>query len=76
LRVQDGAGAVKRELRQNQSGCALSGSQRSHGGAGIAPAVCARFPCSSIQLLGEKITLCGKCIEVCPHTRRYLDEGQ
>lgn len=23
--------------------------------------------------LGETITLCGKCIEVCPHTRRYLD---
>jgi epoxyqueuosine reductase QueG len=23
--------------------------------------------------LGEVITLCGKCIEVCPHTRRYLD---
>ncbi|MCI9543095.1 MAG: hypothetical protein HFE93_02720 [Acutalibacter muris] len=23
-------------------------------------------------LLGEQITLCGKCIEVCPYTRAYL----
>ena len=25
----------------------------------------------SARLLDEEITLCGKCIEVCPHTRRY-----
>jgi len=25
----------------------------------------------SSQLISEEITLCGKCIEVCPHTRRY-----
>lgn len=25
------------------------------------------------QALDKKITLCGKCIEVCPYTRRYLD---
>jgi epoxyqueuosine reductase QueG len=22
---------------------------------------------------GGGVTICGKCIEVCPHTRRYLD---
>ena len=27
----------------------------------------------SAARLGETITLCGKCIEVCPHTRRYLN---
>ncbi len=27
----------------------------------------------SARKLNEVITLCGKCIEVCPHTRRYLD---
>ena len=25
------------------------------------------------QSIGEEISLCGKCIEVCPYTRRYLD---
>lgn len=25
--------------------------------------------------LNEQITLCGKCIEVCPHTRRYLQNS-
>lgn len=25
------------------------------------------------RLLGEEITLCGKCIVVCPYTKRYLD---
>ena len=24
------------------------------------------------ELLGEQITLCGKCIETCPYTRAYL----
>lgn len=27
----------------------------------------------SANRLNETITLCGKCIEVCPHTRRYLN---
>ena len=26
----------------------------------------------SSKYLGEEITLCGKCIEICPHTRRYI----
>lgn len=26
----------------------------------------------SSEYLGEEITLCGKCIEVCPYTRRYI----
>ena len=28
----------------------------------------------SLQGLGIEISLCGKCIEACPYTRRYLDE--
>jgi epoxyqueuosine reductase QueG len=27
------------------------------------------------QALDKKITLCGKCIEVCPYTRKYLFEA-
>ena len=26
------------------------------------------------EMVGEEITLCGKCIEVCPYTRRYLSK--
>ena len=28
------------------------------------------------ERLGEEITLCGKCIEVCPYTRRYLEKSE
>ena len=24
---------------------------------------------------GKAVTICGKCIEVCPHTRRYINQG-
>jgi epoxyqueuosine reductase len=27
----------------------------------------------SAEALDQQITLCGKCIEICPYTRRYLD---
>jgi len=26
----------------------------------------------SIQYIGKEVTLCGKCIEVCPYTRKYI----
>ncbi|MCL1951971.1 MAG: 4Fe-4S dicluster domain-containing protein [Oscillospiraceae bacterium] len=29
----------------------------------------------SLRSLEEEISLCGKCIEACPYTRRYLKEG-
>jgi epoxyqueuosine reductase len=29
----------------------------------------------ALEGFGVEITLCGKCIEVCPYTRRYLDEA-
>lgn len=29
----------------------------------------------AVMGFGKEITICGKCIEVCPFTRRYLDEG-
>jgi len=28
----------------------------------------------AFDCIGKSITLCGKCIEVCPHTRRYLNQ--
>ena len=28
------------------------------------------------KTLDKKITLCGKCIEVCPYTRRYIEKSQ
>lgn len=28
----------------------------------------------AMERIGEKITLCGKCIEVCPYTRAYLEK--
>ncbi len=30
----------------------------------------------SMKGFATEITLCGKCIEVCPYTRRYLNEGE
>ena len=30
----------------------------------------------SLQSFGEALTICGKCIEVCPYTRRYLDSEE
>lgn len=30
----------------------------------------------SAKALDEQITLCGKCIETCPHTKRYLQSAQ
>ena len=29
----------------------------------------------SKSLLNEEISLCGKCIEICPYTRRYIETG-
>lgn len=28
------------------------------------------------QAINKEITLCGKCIECCPHTKKYLLEGK
>lgn len=28
----------------------------------------------SKQVFGEDVTICGRCIEICPHTRRYLSQ--
>jgi len=30
----------------------------------------------SFERLGKEVTLCGKCIEVCPYTRRYLRRAE
>jgi epoxyqueuosine reductase QueG len=27
----------------------------------------------AMQGFGEEITICGKCIEVCPYTKKYMD---
>ena len=29
----------------------------------------------AMQGFGEEITICGKCIEVCPYTRRHIDKS-